>query len=332
MREPVKIVRVRNVMRCSCGEAIRPGERAGLVGGRGRPRCVQCLADLQAGRKSPISRSTRTRGARPWTAMIVAFVLVGAVGAVNVRSSILGGAEATSLSKGSDRDIRAHWPPVPPDASANPLGAPPAQASSSTEFSFIKTVGDGADTHPVAWDPCRPIHLVINDARAPEQGDPLLQEAIAQVTEATGLQFVVDGPTTEAPATDRPPRDTARYGDRWSPVLVAWTDPSAVPHLKGSVAGVAGPDGAPFYTAEQRHWVSGSVNLDGPQLSLILQRPAGWETARAIVMHEFGHLVGLQHVPQPSQLMYASSTNRTDFGRGDREGLRQLGDGHCFTG
>jgi len=53
--------------------------------------------------------------------------------------------------------------------------------------------------------------------------------------------------------------------------------------------------------------------------------------ARAIVMHEFGHLVGLSHVPVTSQLMYADNIGQRAFGPGDREGLRQLGLGPCFT-
>jgi hypothetical protein len=57
----------------------------------------------------------------------------------------------------------------------------------------------------------------------------------------------------------------------------------------------------------------------------------GRAAARAIVMHELGHLVGLQHVAAPDQLMYERNVGQHDFGSGDREGLRQLGLGPCFT-
>lgn len=298
---------------------------------------------------APVARQRRQRKPRRWTTLIVTCVLLGAVGAVYVRSEVLGGSSnglaggvhvpgtdvviggSTPLSKGDAGDIQKVWPPVPPDASPNPLGTPPAKASASREFAFIGTISGADGKRPVAWDPCRPIHLVVNDAHAPTDSDKLLREATARVSSATGLQFVFDGATTEAPSADRSPQDKDRYGDKWSPVLVAWTDPGTVQQLAGSVAGLAGPDGAPFYDAEQRHWVSGSVNLDGPQLSGIIQRPAGWDTARAIVMHELGHLVGLKHAPESSELMYANSTRQTDFGPGDREGLRQLGLGRCFT-
>ena len=186
----------------------------------------------------------------------------------------------------------------------------------------MKTI-PGLGGRPVTWDPCRPIHLVLNNAQAPPGADQLLREAAGAVTSATGLQFVIDGPTTETPTANRAPVDKARYGNRWSPVLVAWTDPSVVPDLQGAVAGLAGPAEAPYYTAAQQHWVSGTVDLDGPQFRGILQRVDGWAAARAIVMHEFGHLVGLAHVPVSDELMYQENIGQRTFGPGDREGLRQ---------
>jgi hypothetical protein len=123
----------------------------------------------------------------------------------------------------------------------------------------------------------------------------------------------------------------ARYGNRWSPVLVAWTDPSIVPALQGAVAGLAGAAGAPFYTDAQQHWVSGTVDLDGPEFRQILETPDGWAHAGAIVMHELGRLVGLAHTPVKTELMYGENIGQTTFGPGDRVGLRQLGLGPCFT-
>lgn len=282
--------------------------------------------------------------------MLITVVVLVAVGALYLRSPVLGGsadelagglripgtdlvigAGSSAMSQRGAGAIPTSWPPVPADASANPLGAPPPKASSSTEYSFIQTVDGANGTRPVAWDPCRPIHLVVNDAEAPPGGDNLVHEATAQITSTTGLQFVFDGTTTEQPSEHRRPEDRSRYGDWWAPVLVAWTDSRTIPKLAGAVAGLAGPEGAPYLTTNQEHWVSGSVDLDGPQLADALRHPAGWNLARAVVMHEFGHLVGLAHVPDPHQLMYADTTGRTTFGAGDREGLRQLGLGPCFS-
>lgn len=220
------------------------------------------------------------------------------------------------------------WPPVPTDARQTPLGLPPAQATPSVSYAFMATRPSG---EPVRFDPCRPIHLVVNNALAPARSEQLLREASQAVSTATGLVFVIDGPTDEPPRDQRLPIDVARHGNRWAPVLVAWTDPATAPGLAGRVAGLAGPTMAPYRTEDQMHWVSGSVLLDGPTFSDILQRPDGYEKARAIVMHELAHLVGLSHVKDTSELMADKNSRRTSFGPGDNEGLRRLGGGPCFS-
>ena len=364
------MVLVSQPTRCSCGEDLRPGERAGqLRNGQGL-LCLWCLADLQAGRQRPRRRRVETPwpglvvqqrparrpprarsvGRRRGTGVTVAIVLllVGAVlyvrpmvfgtpaGSVVVAgvpipgSDILNSGNLTPLTGGNPQDTSDIWPAAPADARSKPLAAPPPKLSSSTDFVFMATVASGGGK-PVTWDPCRPIHLVVNDAQAPVGADQLLREATSSVSLATGLQFVIDGPTTEPPTDQRGPLDNSRYGDQWSPVLVAWTDPSVTPELRGDIAGIAGPAGAPYYTAAQQHWVSGTVSLDGPQFRGLIQRADGWPAARAIVMHELAHLVGLGHVSTRDQLMYGDNIGQQDFGAGDREGLRQLGLGPCFT-
>src|SRR4051794_8248944 len=56
---------------------------------------------------------------------------------------------------------------------------------------------------PVAYDPCRPVHYVIRPDEAPDGGEAIVQAAVARISETTGLQFVYDGPTDEAPSDDR---------------------------------------------------------------------------------------------------------------------------------
>ena len=63
--------------------------------------------------------------------------------------------------------------------------------------------------------------------------------AIAAVSAATGLQFVRDANTDEAPDRDRDAYQPDRYGDRWAPVLVAWAPVDEVPDFGVDVAGEA---------------------------------------------------------------------------------------------
>ncbi|MET3351312.1 UNVERIFIED_ORG: putative Zn-dependent protease [Arthrobacter sp. UYEF1] len=54
----------------------------------------------------------------------------------------------------------------------------------------------------------------------------------------------------------------------------------------------------------------------------------GLDHIRAILMQELGHVLGLDHVDDPTQLMYGNS-GQFDFGDGDRAGLALLGTGEC---
>ncbi|WP_162308278.1 matrixin family metalloprotease [Segeticoccus rhizosphaerae] len=218
-------------------------------------------------------------------------------------------------------------PPIPTDARRDPLGTPPPAPAGEGGYRFMAHLPGRPDV-PVAYDPCRPIHVVVSNASAPAGADRLLREATREVSHATGLVFVIDGPTDELPSKERPEQDR-RYGDRWSPVLVAWTTPAQDPRLRGRVAGIGGSTRQKGRTSQPRY-VTGIVSLDGPAIRRILARPDGHQQARAIVMHELGHLVGLAHVPDAHQLMYPENNGRVAFGDGDLRGLHELGLGKCY--
>lgn len=331
---------------------------ADLQAGRRRPRRREARPGVPDQWQPPPStaiihaspRAPRKRAGGPTTAGSVVLALLVVVAGLIARPHIFNGEPSGEVSAGapswsggppvgglgSDISVLPPvesgtsdiWPPVPSDARQTPLGFPPAQATSSASYAFMAKKQSG---EPVRFDPCRPIHLVVNGTLAPARSEQLLRDAAQAVSVATGLVFVIDGSTAELPRDQRPPIDVARYGNRWAPVLVAWTDPATVPGLAGRVAGMAGPAMAPYRTDDQMHWVSGSVMLDGPTFHDILQRPDGYQDARAIVMHELTHLVGLTHVHDAGELMNDDNNGRTTFGPGDLEGLRQLGGGPCFS-
>ena len=58
------------------------------------------------------------------------------------------------------------------------------------------------------------------------------------VMTATGLVFVNEGTTDEAWTKDREPYQPDRYGERWAPALIAWSDEGQVPGLAGYIAGM----------------------------------------------------------------------------------------------
>ncbi len=212
------------------------------------------------------------------------------------------------------------------DSSDDPLGTPMTPPAAGGSYAFVQHQDDGVT--PVAYDPCRPVHYVVRPDNAPVGGDQLVRDAVARISQVTGLQFVEDGATDEDPTGQREPFQPDRYGDRWAPVLITWDTVAKQPDFAADVAGLGGSralsvgDGPAVY-------VTGAVDLDAAQLADMLTWPGGAAVVRAVVLHELAHLVGLDHVDDPQQLMYPTTSDVLDFADGDLTGLAQLGAGEC---
>ncbi|MGO4597277.1 matrixin family metalloprotease [Terrabacter sp. 2RAF25] len=225
----------------------------------------------------------------------------------------------------SRHGLGADAPPAGIGAAQAPLGAPPATPGGRGGYTFMRMQADG--TEPVAYDPCRPIHFTTSTVGLPEGGDALVREAVVTMSEASGLRFVDDGLTDEPPTPERDPYQPDRYGDRWAPVYISFATPEQIPRLAGGTIGLGGStpraagDGVLVY-------VSGSVWLDRDAMTGLL-RDGRRDSARAVVEHEIGHVIGLNHVADGSQLMSESGGAVEGPADGDRRGLAILGRGAC---
>ena len=235
----------------------------------------------------------------------------------------LSGPQVTLTVGGGER-------PTPQAAVSDvPLGAPTDTAPGGGRHLFLATQPDSAE--PVTYDPCRPIAVVVNDRTAPPGAHGVITDALADVAAITALRFDVEGATDEVPVSDRPAFQPDRYGDRWAPVLIAWSDPAELADLRGNVAGIGGSTRLSGDGLAAEVYVSGLVALDGPQAADMLDRPDGRSQVQAVVLHELGHLVGLAHVDDPGQLMHAEGRpGIVSPQAGDVAGLAALGQGPCL--
>jgi hypothetical protein len=285
-----------------------------------------------AERDRKVQRRTGTTawsvGSSKYRNLIAPAVLLLLLGAVSVAYLQRGGDSVASVFE-PPTPRPSDYPPVDEEVADAPLGTPPPAPASPAAFEFIATQDEG--DAPVTWDPCRPIRYVVNPAGAPPGADALVDEAIARASAATGLVFVNEGTTDEPWKKDRDPYQPDRYGEKWAPALIAWSNETEVPGLAGYIAGLGGPTArsVPGDAAGTMAYVSGQVVLDASDLGVAIGQPGGADGVRSVIQHEVGHMVGLDHVADPTQLMFSESTV-LDWGSGDLAGLHELGSGPCF--
>ncbi len=273
------------------------------------------------------SPAPRRRSSAARSLLVVALVVALGVGAASLAGR-LPWSTTPEFSAGGGLTGPAGDRPTPGyEAASAPLGRP-APAPDAASHAFLLEQDDSPE--PVAYDPCRPVHYVIASHGAPWDAEHLVADALEPIAAATGLRFVHDGTTDETWSDRRLPYQPDRYGDRWAPVLVSWATPEEVPALADSVAGIGGSHVASAGGPEV--YVTGEVTIDAGWTAAALRSRDGRDAVRAVLMHEFGHVLGLDHVEDASELMAPTNEGQLEFGPGDLAGLAQLGRGACEPG
>ncbi|QGN59070.1 hypothetical protein [Nostocoides sp. HKS02] len=185
----------------------------------------------------------------------------------------------------------------------------------------------------VRWNGCQTdITYKVNLAAVPASLRPTIlsetQTTVNQLALYTGFRFSYKGATSEVPRVGSLPRQSAE-------LVIAYTTPSQTTYnLSGSAVGEGGlyyawssmtSNGTTRYSvAAQR----GFVVIDTPQMLRQLHGGFGTGMRRTnLLMHELGHVVGLQHVGDARQAMYpALLTTAPRLGNwGDRTAFGLVG-------
>jgi hypothetical protein len=178
------------------------------------------------------------------------------------------------------------------------------------------------------WNPCDgPITVRVNPTGGGAGALADAQNAIKALKAATGLNLVYSGTTSFIPRSTNSPSQPAK-------IVISWANRSQSDYL---VAGALGEGGwrSTGTSANGSTWnwkiVSGFVVVDtGAKLTPGFGR--GYSRG-ALLMHELGHVAGLGHTSQATQVMSTTltSTSYAAWGSGDRTGLGVVGASHGCT-
>ncbi|MCW2598333.1 MAG: hypothetical protein JWM02_162 [Frankiales bacterium] len=220
---------------------------------------------------------------------------------------------------------------VTPSCSKLMVATPPAPAPTATSGSrgnatsyTLNYSRNGAVTR---WDPCAgDIHVRVNAANGGTGALADAQAALSALSSGTGLHFVYDGSTTFVPSTGNSSSQPAT-------VVIAWAAPGTgagtSDYYESGAIGEGGWRSSGTSTDGGATWnwkiVQGFVVVD-PGASL----PGGFgngATRGALLLHELGHVAGLGHTSDGSQVMYPMLGPSTvgSYGAGDLAGLTAVG-------
>jgi hypothetical protein len=235
-------------------------------------------------------------------------------------------------------------PPLDPQPRVTPPPLPPAPPA-STHYSFI----EGAVSAPALaprWDRCRVIRWGVDFTRATAENglDRTVEKArwdavVAQISAATGYTFAYvplpdgGGSTDSSGDINGLMTDTGPYVGR--DVVITYASPGdpgpyRAADLGGSVLGMGGPLWTVEAPGTPQRVLRGSLRIDyGDVLAFSL----GEEGLTSLYLHEFGHVMGLDHYDDPVQVMnpfLQIPGAPTAYADGDRNGLFALASQSCF--
>jgi hypothetical protein len=172
------------------------------------------------------------------------------------------------------------------------------------------------------WNPCAPVHYRVNDALAAGDKGQIFV-AVQKLAQATGIRFVYDGTTAYVPRSDSWSRSPA-------PLVISFA------HHRGQTGGTdllaggnqLGEGGfQSSYTTVNGRITTYKITKGYAVIDADGYARSSAGVRRAVLLHELGHAVGLNHAKLPTEIMYPSigSGGPTAYSAGDLAGLRVVG-------
>jgi Matrixin len=177
---------------------------------------------------------------------------------------------------------------------------------------------------PVAWDPCRIIYYVINESNAPTNGDKIISETLKKASQLSGFKFAYQGASNENYNSSRDIYLPTLYGEKWAPVLFTWSN-KTFNHAEFGQGGASRLS----KTGLDSVYLSGAVTIYIKAIENYYAMD-NQPMIRNVMLHEVGHLLGLNHSNNRAEVMYPySQANLQDYSAGDVYGLSLLSKAKC---
>ena len=176
------------------------------------------------------------------------------------------------------------------------------------------------------WDYCKPFTYMVNPDRMTPSLRVDIEQALDKFANASGIRFQYAGTTDFVPFRDL--KALTKFGDGQL-LIFAVSDKTIVNYLSGTAVAVGGSS-FDFNENGESLYYEGGVVIDGED-GMNLKPGFGPRGRGTMMLHELGHVAGLAHVNDETQLMIPSMsrTNRGQYGAGDLAGLARQADQGC---
>jgi hypothetical protein len=286
------------------------------------------------------------RGTTAWRLLLPRTATASGIGTGTKRFVIGTATSSSTTTPSAGKTISINVP-----QRQGPVTGPGQGPAYATHYSFLS--GGAIAYRAARWDRCRPIRVTGDFARVTSASlTPAGERArwigvLTKVAAASGYSFVwLDSAAGRGTLDDQGNitgvrSSTGAYapGRAHADIVVTYASAHDTGRyygedLRGSTVGYGGPVWRELSSPTRRQAVAGQVIIDYEDVKGL--GLASRNLLTDLYLHEFGHVMGLGHYADPTQVMNPGLAQSPDgplldYRRGDREGLLALARQACTT-